>query len=203
MSAMHCSQHYSFFNYTLAVSNYSISYRLLERIGFWDTCKYSKGEDIRIASKALFKTNGESKTCPIYVPINQMSLSTHEGYWADFKARMTQAKRHAQDQTELSYNLVNFLSSPQNFFKKAHALFTVCEVYLMPSLIPIPVLICILQDVLQIIDRSSLDNGNLFYYFNNVSTILMFGLFMLFEYLKRRASKELYGIEEYKFRHLI
>lgn len=132
-----------------------------------------------------------------------MSLSTHEGYCADFKARMTQAKRHAQDQTELSYNLVNFFSSSKNIFKKAHALFTVCEVYLMPSLIPIPILICILQDVLQIIDRSSLDDGNLFYYFNNASTILMFGLFMLFELLKRRASKELYGIEDYKFHHLI
>lgn len=189
MSAMHCSQHFSFYNYTLAVSNYSISYKLLERIDFWDTCKYSKGEDIRIASKALFRTNGESKTCPIYIPINQMSLSTHQGYWADFKARMVQAKRHAQDQTELSYNFVNMTRSSTGFFRKAHAFFTVCEVYLMPSLIPIQFIICVLQDVLQIIPKSSLDNGKTFYLFNNFNTVLMLIVFGLFEYLKRKASR--------------
>lgn len=73
----------------------------------------------------------------------------------------------------------------------------------MPSLIPIPMAIRLLQDVLQIVDKSPSDNVNLFAHFNNASTILMFILFMLFELFKRRASKELFGIKEYKFRHLI
>lgn len=98
MCTMQTSQLFSMFGYTLAVSNYSLSYRLLERIGFWDTCIYSKGEDIRMASKAYWGTKGESKTVPIYIPINQLSLVTHEGYIADFKARLEQAKKHAQDQ---------------------------------------------------------------------------------------------------------
>ena len=58
MSYMHSSNLYSVFKYTLAVSNYTLSYRLLERIGFWDTCEYSRGEDMRIASKAYWKTGG-------------------------------------------------------------------------------------------------------------------------------------------------
>lgn len=98
MSYVQVSNLYSMFGYTMGVSNYTISYRLLERIGFWDTCIYSKGEDVRIASKALWKTQGEVKTCPIYIPINQLNLTTHQGFWADFKARMLQAKRHSQDQ---------------------------------------------------------------------------------------------------------
>jgi hypothetical protein len=58
MSWIHVANLYSIFNYTMGVSNYTLSYRLLERIGFWDTCIYSKGEDIRIISKALWKTDG-------------------------------------------------------------------------------------------------------------------------------------------------
>lgn len=58
MAFMHCSNLYSMFDFTLGVSNYSLSYRLLERIDFWDTCIYSKGEDMRTPAKAVWKTNG-------------------------------------------------------------------------------------------------------------------------------------------------
>lgn len=40
---VHCSSQlgylYSIFDFHLALSNYSISYNLAKRIGFWDTCK--------------------------------------------------------------------------------------------------------------------------------------------------------------------
>jgi hypothetical protein len=81
MSFIQVANLYSIFNFTMGVSNYTISYRLLERIGFWDICKYSKGEDLRITSKAIWKTEGEAKTCPIYIPINQLNLTTNKGYW--------------------------------------------------------------------------------------------------------------------------
>lgn len=76
-SALHCTNLYSCFGYTLAVSNYTVSYRTLEKIGFWDKCTFSKAEDIRLPSKAVWKTNGEVRTYPIYIPFNQRSLSTN------------------------------------------------------------------------------------------------------------------------------
>ena len=125
-----------------------------------------------------------------------MNLTTHEGYYADFKARFEQAKRHAQDQVELSYNFVNMLHSPINFVRKFHVFFTVCEVYLMPLVIPVFAVTLIFQDLIPILPRSSLDgNGDAFFIFNNLSTAILFIVLGLFEILKKRASRTLYQIE--------
>lgn len=177
---MHCSNLYSMFSFTLGVSNYSMSYRLLERIGFWDTCNFSKGEDMRTPAKAVWKTNGEAKTYPIYIPINQLSLVTSKGCWADFKARLLQAKRHSQDQTEVSYNFVNMTKSKMNLIKRFHTFFSVCEVYMMLIVIPIPILVLVLQDIIPVLPRSSLDSGNAFSIFNNINTIIILTGFALF-----------------------
>ena len=59
MSFLQTSNLVSTFNYTLAVSNYTISYRNLENIGFFDTCIFSRTEDIRTTSKSFWKNNGE------------------------------------------------------------------------------------------------------------------------------------------------
>ena len=93
----------------MAVSNYTLSYRLLEKIDFWDTCEYSRGEDVRTSAKAFWKTNGEVKVIPVYAPVNQLSINTGKGYKADFLARFHQAKRHCQCQIEVSYNFVHLL----------------------------------------------------------------------------------------------
>lgn len=98
MSYMQCSQFFSMLGFTIGVSNYTISYKLLEKIGFWDTCKYSKCEDGRIPCKAFWKTCGKTETVQIYIPFNQLNLITGKGYWADFVARVTQARRHSEDQ---------------------------------------------------------------------------------------------------------
>lgn len=58
MSIMHCSNLFSICGYTLGVSNYTVSYRILERVDFWDTCVYSRCEDIRFPAKAIWKSNG-------------------------------------------------------------------------------------------------------------------------------------------------
>lgn len=110
-----------------------------------------------------------------------MNLATHEGYYADFKARMEQAKRHAQDQVELSYNFMNMIHSPISFMKKFHVFFTACEVYLMPLVIPVYGLTLLCQDVIPILPRSSLDpNGDAFVIFNNINTIILFIVLGLF-----------------------
>lgn len=55
-----------------------------------------------------------------------MSLATGKGYWADLKARLLQAKRHAQDQTEVSYNFVNMAQSKMSLIKKLHTFYSIC-----------------------------------------------------------------------------
>ena len=60
-----------------------------------------------MTSKAVYKSKGEVKTYPIYIPINQMNLATHQGYWSDFKGRLEQSQKHCQDQVEISYSFVN------------------------------------------------------------------------------------------------
>lgn len=143
----------------------------------------------------MWKTNGETKTCPIYVPINQMNLVTHQGLCADFRARMFQAKRHSQDQVEVSYNLVNMFNSPINWIQKLHAFFTVFEVYIMVIAVPVPILVLAFQDLLKIIPKSDLDDGSTFFIFSNLNTLILLIGFAIYEVFKRRAAKNLYKSE--------
>jgi hypothetical protein len=63
----------------------------VKRIGFWDTVPEAIGEDFHMVFKAQFKTDYSIKPTPIYVPFNQVNISTGNGYWADCKARFWQA----------------------------------------------------------------------------------------------------------------
>lgn len=87
----HNSNMLSFFNMSLPLSNYTISYNMIKRIGFWDTCADAIGEDFHTTLKAYWKTQGDMKTCPIYTPFNQVNIATGNGYWEDCKARFWQA----------------------------------------------------------------------------------------------------------------
>jgi cellulose synthase/poly-beta-1,6-N-acetylglucosamine synthase-like glycosyltransferase len=75
---------------TFSFSNYSLSYKLLRRIGFWDTNEEAIAEDFHMCLKAHFKTNGELKTVPIYAPFNQLNIQTGNGYCEDIKAKFWQ-----------------------------------------------------------------------------------------------------------------
>lgn len=157
-----------------------------------------------MAAKLLWKTNGQTKTCPIYVPINQLNLATHEGYYADFKGRIEQAKRHAQDQVQLSYNFVNFLHSPINFIRRFHVFYSICEVYLMPLVIPIFAIPLIFQDIIPLLPRSTLDaDGQAFIIFNNINTVILLIVLGLYEILKKRASRQLYQIETLNYLYAV
>jgi hypothetical protein len=65
------------------ISNYTVSYKLMKRIGFWDTCADAIGEDFHTTQKAFWKTGGELITVPIYTPFNQLNIQTGQSYWAD------------------------------------------------------------------------------------------------------------------------
>ena len=90
-SFAHASNSYSCFDLTYPLSNYSVSYNLMKRIGYWDTCPDAIGEDFHTAQKVYWKTQGKAQMRPIYVCFNQVNISTGNGYCADVKARFWQA----------------------------------------------------------------------------------------------------------------
>lgn len=57
-ASFHAASITAFCGITLSYSNYSISYNLLKRIGFWDTNEEAIAEDAHLCLKAHFKTNG-------------------------------------------------------------------------------------------------------------------------------------------------
>jgi hypothetical protein len=85
-------------------SNYSLSFILAERVGYWDVDADAIGEDMHMWLKCFFKTDGHARTAPIFVPINLTNVQC-EGYAANLYARYVQAKRHFQGVADLGYTL--------------------------------------------------------------------------------------------------
>ncbi len=75
---------------TFSFSNYTLSYSLVKKVGFWDTVGEAIAEDFHMVLKAHFKTNGEVKGVAIYTPFNQLNVQTGKGYVEDVKAKFTQ-----------------------------------------------------------------------------------------------------------------
>lgn len=111
-SFAHTSNLYSIYDLTFPLSNYTVSYNLMKRIGFWDTCADAIGEDFHTTLKAYWKTHGEITTRPIYVPFNQVNISTGNGYWEDIKARFWQAERHAKGVADFAWCIKMLLNRP-------------------------------------------------------------------------------------------
>ena len=100
---VHFSNLFSLFHTSFPLSNYSLSYSLAKRIGFWDTCPDAIGEDFHTTIKAFWKTKGAVKTVSVFTPFNQLNISTGRGYWADCSARFWQAERHGRGCADAAY----------------------------------------------------------------------------------------------------
>lgn len=111
-SFAHMSNMWSCYDLTYSLSNYTLSYKLIKRIGFWDTCADAIGEDFHTMIKSLWKTKMAVRGRPIYVPFNQVNISTGNGYCADTKARFWQAERHAKGVADVAYCFKMFLNQP-------------------------------------------------------------------------------------------
>lgn len=85
-----------FFNH----STYSISYKLLDEVGYWDTDIIP--EDWHIFLQAFFEKKGKVKVKPIFAPV---SIDAPEGktYWEALKNRYLQCQRHAWGATDIPY----------------------------------------------------------------------------------------------------
>lgn len=55
-SYLQCTNLFSVFDITFPISNYTLSYKLIKRVGFWDTCTDAIGEDFHMAQKVFWKT---------------------------------------------------------------------------------------------------------------------------------------------------
>jgi hypothetical protein len=82
-SCMHHSNMVSIFDASFPLSNYSLSFNLAKRIGFWDTCADAIGEDFHTTLKAYWKCHGDVESFPIYAAFNQVNIQTGNGYIAD------------------------------------------------------------------------------------------------------------------------
>lgn len=58
----HMGQLYNIFGIQMPLSNYTLSYNLVKRMGYWDTCADAIGEDYHTTQKAFWKTGGDIHT---------------------------------------------------------------------------------------------------------------------------------------------
>ncbi|CAG8447377.1 5016_t:CDS:2 [Diversispora eburnea] len=91
-------------------STYSLSMVLAEQVGFWDTDKDAVGEDLHMWLKCFFKTGGQARSVPIFVPINLTNVET-ASYISNIYARFVQAKRHYNGVADVAYSLKSAFNS--------------------------------------------------------------------------------------------
>ncbi|TPX36196.1 hypothetical protein SmJEL517_g01493 [Synchytrium microbalum] len=89
---------------TFPCSTYSLSATLADRVGYWDTDFSAIGEDLHMYLKCFFKTDGEARGVPIYVPINLTNVQT-PGFVNNMHARYVQAKRHYFGLADTAYTI--------------------------------------------------------------------------------------------------
>jgi hypothetical protein len=70
----HHSNLFSVFNASFPLSNYTLSFHMIKKIGFWDTCADAIGEDFHTTMKSFWKTQGDVITVPIYSMFNQVNI---------------------------------------------------------------------------------------------------------------------------------
>lgn len=144
-SFAHATNSYSCMDLGFPLSNYTISYKLIKRIGFWDTCADAIGEDFHTAQKTYWKTHGEVKMRPIYVCFNQVNISTGNGYFSDLSARFWQAERHAKGVADVAYSLKMLFG--QSFkFKNLVLTYQILEAFIIIAMTPWVMLSLTYQD---------------------------------------------------------
>lgn len=134
-SCMHHSNMLSIFDCGFPLSNYTLSFNLIKKIGFWDTCPDAIGEDFHTTIKAFWKNPGNVETFCIYACFNQVNIQTGKGYLADIEARFWQAERHARGVADVAYQINMLVKQPFNF--KAFVLaFLTIETFMLPAIVP-------------------------------------------------------------------
>lgn len=195
-SFAHCSNLFSVLDVTFPLSNYTLSYSLVKRIGYWDTCPDAIGEDFHTTQKAYWKTGGEIITVPIYAPFNQVNIATGNGYIEDVKARFWQAERHAQGCADVAYEFKMLFNSKFRLMNIA-IWYQILETFALPAIVPWIFLSLMLQTniLYRGVDEPPelLDPVFISILFNILSVGSTIG-YLFYEIIKRRSNKILYGL---------
>lgn len=115
-------------------SNYSLSMVLADEVGYWDTDADAVGEDMHMWLKCFWKTQGQVRTAPIYVPINLTNVQT-SSYLSNVSARFVQAKRHYNGVADVAYTLRNAFKTPSaiSLFERLKVCFIILEAHMVPA----------------------------------------------------------------------
>ena len=193
----HHSNMLSIAGITFPLSNYSLSYALAKRIGFWDTCADAIGEDFHTTIKAFWKTGGDIECIPIYASFNQVNVETGKGYLADVEARFWQAERHARGVASFAYCVNQIVKSPWDW-RSMYISYFCFECAFVPASVPWVFLAMTYQsNILFKYTKASPELISEHYvgYLFNIATFCFYGTYFLYYAVKRRATSALYGLE--------
>ncbi len=112
----------------IQISTYSLSLRMIEKIGYWDTDIIP--EDWHIFLQAFFALGDKVKTLPIYLIISRDAVNS-TSLFRTFKSRYEQEKRWAWGITDVPYALYKlFTCSEIPFFSRLYRVLYVVETHL-------------------------------------------------------------------------
>ncbi|MCD6226058.1 glycosyltransferase family 2 protein [bacterium] len=116
-----------FFNY----STYSLSFKLLDDIGYWDTDIIP--EDWHLFLQAFFAKRGKVTVLPIFLPT---SIDAPEGktFWEALRNRYLQCQRHAWGATDIPYAIIqSFKHKDVPWGKKIFRIYKIIKTHLVWS----------------------------------------------------------------------
>src|SRR3989338_7344544 len=94
----------------IQISTYSLSLRMLEEIGYWDTDIIP--EDWHIFLQAFFTYGEKVKTLPVYLTITRDAVNNYS-FLSTLRSRYEQEKRWAWGVTDIPYALYKSLTTPK------------------------------------------------------------------------------------------
>jgi len=94
------------FNY----SAYSLSFKLLDEVGYWDTNIIP--EDWHIFLQSFFAKKGQTAVEPIFLPTN-IDAPEGKSYFEALKNRYLQCQRHAWGATDIPYAIEQAINHPE------------------------------------------------------------------------------------------
>jgi len=102
--------------------NYSLSFKLLDKVGYWDPDKIP--EDWGIFFKAFFKDKGKIEVEPLYLPLYADAMESTTT-WKTLKGQYNQIKRWAWGVSDSSWVIYNYLTAEDlSFWDKTMRVFT-------------------------------------------------------------------------------
>jgi hypothetical protein len=100
----------------LPMSSYSLSLRLLDTSGYWDSDVIA--DEWHMYIKAYFARTGEVRMQPVFLPF-LADATTGENFWDAMKNRYQQTLRHAWGSKEIGFAVARMLEHPEVEFLPA------------------------------------------------------------------------------------